>query len=83
MIRYKPTAERHFGFLHNTGVWMVVIMALITLHVIEVVWWGLYYRLQGYFPDYSKALLLLGGQLYRYGVRRRAAPARIEIDRRR
>jgi hypothetical protein len=56
MIRYEPEAARHFGFLYNTGLWIVVIGALIVLHFIEVVWWGLYYGSLGYFPDYSAAL---------------------------
>jgi hypothetical protein len=56
MIHDEPEAERRFGFLYNTGVWIVVNGVFIVLHLIEVAWWGLYYELLGYFPDYSTAL---------------------------
>jgi hypothetical protein len=63
LIRYEIRASRHFGFLHNLGLFVAVIAVLIVLHLIEVEWWSLFYTSFGFFPDQSTAFYLFADDL--------------------
>jgi hypothetical protein len=53
LVHYEQRVRRLFGFLHNTFLQVTVVVALIVLHLIEVLWWSLFYRAHGCFPDHS------------------------------
>ena len=55
MARYAVRAERRFGFVHNTGLSILIITSILCIHVAEVAWWSLFYRAHDSFPDLATA----------------------------
>jgi hypothetical protein len=55
MVHYEAREIRDIGLMRHMGLQIVVIAVLITLHLIEVVWWGLFYHAHGCFADQSTA----------------------------
>jgi hypothetical protein len=56
LFRIRMHAARHFGFVHNTIVLTSVIVALMALHLTEVVFWAGFYSYQKCFSDFSTSL---------------------------
>jgi hypothetical protein len=46
---------RRSGFVRHVGVQIILIAVLIALHLLEIVWWGLFYRAHGSFANQSTA----------------------------
>ena len=56
LFRIRMHAVRHFGFVHNTIVLTSVIVALIAIHLAEVICWAGFYSHEKLFPDFSTSL---------------------------
>jgi len=56
LFRIRLHAVRHFGFMHNTIVLMSVIVALIAVHLTEVICWAGFYFHEKLFPDFNTSL---------------------------
>jgi voltage-gated potassium channel len=55
LVRYRPAAEQHFNFLDNTALVTVVVIAVLCLHLAEVVIWAVFYQSRRCFPDFQTA----------------------------
>jgi hypothetical protein len=56
LVHYKQRAEQRFGFVHNTAVVTLVVLALIFIHFLEVASWAAFYEVQKCLPDFHTAL---------------------------
>ena len=56
LFRVRMHAARHFGFIHNTIVLTIVIVALMAVHVTEVAFWAGFYSHEKCFADFSTSL---------------------------
>ena len=56
LFRTRMHTLRHFGFIHNTIVLMSVIVALMAVHLTEVVCWASFYSHERLFPDFTTSL---------------------------
>ena len=56
LFRTRMHAERHFGFVHNSILLMLVVVALMAVHVVEVVCWAGFYSRQKCFSDFNTSL---------------------------
>jgi hypothetical protein len=56
LFRTRIHAVRHFGFIHNTIVLMQVIVALMAVHLSEVICWAGFYSHERLFPDFNTSL---------------------------
>ncbi len=56
LFRVRMHALRHFGFIHNTIVLTLVVVALMAVHLAEVVCWAAFYSKERLFPDFSTSL---------------------------
>jgi hypothetical protein len=56
LFRVRRHAVRHFGFMHNTIVLMSVIVALMAVHLTEVVCWAGFFFHERLFSDFNTSL---------------------------
>ena len=56
LFRVRIHAVRHFGFVHNSILLMSVVVALMAVHVVEVVCWAGFYSQQKCFSDFNTSL---------------------------
>jgi hypothetical protein len=56
LFRSRMFAARHFGHLHNASLLALVVLALLAVHLIEVVCWAAFYSYKGCFADFNTSL---------------------------
>ena len=56
LFRTRTFAERHFGHLYNASLLTSVIVALLAVHLTEVVCWAAFYSYKECFPDFNTSL---------------------------
>jgi voltage-gated potassium channel len=56
LFRIRTHSVRHFGFIHNTIVLTLVIVALMAVHMTEVVCWASFYSHEKCFSDFSTSV---------------------------
>jgi hypothetical protein len=56
MIRYRPRAERHFGFMYDSTIITVLALTLVALHLVEAGVWAVFYLARGCFTDLQTAV---------------------------
>jgi hypothetical protein len=56
LFRSRVFAARHFGHVHNASLLTSVVMALLSVHLMEVVCWATFYSYKGCFADFSTSL---------------------------
>ena len=56
LFRVRIHAVRHFGFVHNSILLMSVVVALMAVHVVEVVCWAGFYSRPKCFSDFNTSL---------------------------
>jgi hypothetical protein len=56
LFRVRTHAVRQFGFVHNSILLMSVVVALMAVHVVEVVCWAGFYSQQKCFSDFNTSL---------------------------
>jgi voltage-gated potassium channel Kch len=49
-------AVRHFGSVHNAGLLMFVVIALLAVHLIEATGWAIFYSYKRCFADFNTSL---------------------------
>jgi hypothetical protein len=54
-IHYEARQRHNSGFVCHMVVQIVMIAVLIALHLLEIVWWGLFYQAHGSFANQSTA----------------------------
>ena len=56
LFRSRMFAARHFGPVSNATRLTLVVVALLAVHLTEVVWWAAFYAYKGCFPDFDTSL---------------------------
>ena len=56
LFRVRIHAVRHFGFVHNSILLVSVVVALMAVHVVEVVCWAGFYSQRKCFSDFNTSL---------------------------
>jgi hypothetical protein len=56
LFRSRIFATRHFGHLHNASLLTSVVVALLAVHLTEVVCWAVFYSSKGCFADLNTSL---------------------------
>jgi hypothetical protein len=56
LFRSRTFSTRHFGHIHNAGLLTLVVMALLAVHLTEVVWWAAWYSHKKCFADFGTSL---------------------------
>ena len=56
LFRSRMFATRHFGHLHNATLMTALVVALLAVHLTEVICWAAFYAYQGCFADFNTSL---------------------------
>lgn len=56
LFRSRVYASRHFGHVHNASLLTLVVVALLAVHLMEVVCWAAFDSYMGCFPDFNTSL---------------------------
>jgi hypothetical protein len=56
LFRSRMFAARHFGHVHNASLLTSVVVALLAVHLTEVVCWAAFYSYNGCFSDFDTGL---------------------------
>src|SRR5215468_9543013 len=56
LFRSRMFSARHFGHVHNASLLTLMVVALLAVHLIEVVCWAAWYSYKGCFADFSTSL---------------------------
>jgi voltage-gated potassium channel len=56
LFRSRMFAVRHFGHLHNASLLTSVVVALLAVHLMEVVCWAVFYFHKQFFADFNTSL---------------------------
>lgn len=56
LFRSRMFAARHFGHVHNVSLLTLVVVALLAVHLLEVVSWAAFYSYKGCFADFNTSL---------------------------
>ena len=56
LFRIRIYAIHHFGYLHNAALLTTVVVALLAVHLMEVLSWAAFYFYKGCFSDFNTSL---------------------------
>jgi hypothetical protein len=56
LFRSRMFAARHFGPAHNAGLLMLLVLALVAVHLTEIVCWATFLSYKGCFDDFDTSL---------------------------